>query len=96
MVVGDADYNLHLGWHSTPGQFIRTDATGKARLEGERTISSLLASIQASLHENSFNRFFAYLDETKVLAKQSEYDGFSIWLDNQDDVKALHNYLPAG
>jgi hypothetical protein len=53
----------------------------------------LLAAIQVSLDptlDRSFNRFFSYLDETRADLLPFPHKGFSCWLDDEEDIRALH------
>lgn len=94
--IDNGDPEFSVGWYTTPGKFTRFDVEENPRFEGDRTVASLIAAIQVSLDSNldqSFNRFFSYLDETRADLVKFEHLGFSLWLDDRADIDSLFAYL---
>jgi len=82
------------GWATVQGQFIRYDAKGTPYLAGDRTISSLLASVQYAVGDH-FNRFFSYHDEVKRLdVLPHRYQGFEPWLAETEHIAELQTDFP--
>jgi len=83
--------DIFQGWGTKVGKFIRYDEHNIPYYGGDSTISKLLASIHYSLGED-FNRFYSYHDETRELnVLNYRYDGFSIWLTDKKQIKALNS-----
>jgi hypothetical protein len=84
--------DLEVGWMTTPGQFVRVTGPNSPRYDGERTIASLLATVHLSIDstlDESFNRFFSYMDETRASLLPYEHEGFTVWIDDQSVVNTL-------
>lgn len=75
---------LRVGFGTHRGKFVRFQDDGRAILEGDKTVASLLAGIHWALG-TSFNRFFSYADQTN---REDIYphpcQGFTPWLGEDD------------
>lgn len=87
----DEDYdNTRMGWGTSIGRFIRHDSQNKPFVDGDSTISNLLANIHWSLRED-FNRFYSYHSETRdVSVIKYKHHGFTPWLFEVKHMRALH------
>jgi len=74
------------GYLSYVGRSIRFDEEGIPYYGGDRTISSLLASIH--IRVGNFNRYFSYTDETRSPEKYIHYEhsGFSSIVDEYESI----------
>ena len=57
--------DLTSGYFISSGKFLRRNADETLEYRGDKTISSLLASIHYHINSENFNRFFSYADEVK-------------------------------
>jgi hypothetical protein len=72
------------GYVTVSGQFVRHDPSGSFNHRGDRTIASLLAGLHYSVSD-SFNRFYSYVDETRV-GTNYRHHGLTAWLTDQQYV----------
>jgi len=90
----DGEFVVRDGWATLSGKFIRFDEDGTPARRGDRTVASLLAAIHYDLGKN-FNRFFSYVDETRLDHELPfEHDGFEFWLYDEDAVRAINSDTP--
>ena len=83
------------GWTTRSGNFVRFERDGSPVRRGDRTVASLLAAIHYDLGKN-FNRFFSYVDETRLDHELPfEHDGLEIWLEAVDEIRAVNTDIPA-
>ncbi len=77
-------FEIAQGWITGEGRYLRKNKTsGTLEWSGDKTISTLLASLHYQSNREGFNRFFSYNDEIKhVEGISSPKDGFSpTWVD---------------
>ena len=72
------------GYSTTRGQFVRYSENGKPFLDGDSTISSLLASVHLHL-DTPFNPDFSYLDQSFTTSLfPHKYEGITDWVSGED------------
>lgn len=84
------DDSILQGWGTDIGKFIRYNNQNKPYVDGDSTISSLLADIHWSLGEE-FNRFYSHHSETREInILNYKHYGFSPWLTELKHKLALN------